>query len=193
MREHVMIWGLLCIGLTFPVVSIALAPQARSQGREKTRAQQAPDEATSLGMSPGIVCRSIDGYEDYEPLEGAAQTAEEKLLVYIRPFGFKNEFKEGYYHAHLVPDFQIRRRGEKAIIFQKKKMFEYKPKSRRPIRFIYLKNTIALKDSESKTGLPPGDYELTIILHDEIAKGPAASQVVKFKVIPPDDPRQKAN
>ena len=38
-------------------------------------------------MTPGIVCRSIDGYEDYELLPEAAQTSEEKLLVYFRPSG----------------------------------------------------------------------------------------------------------
>ena len=42
---------------------------------------------------------------------------------------------------------------------------------------IFLRNTISLK------GLKPGDYELIIILHDEIAKGPPATQAVKFRVI----------
>ena len=84
-----------------------------------------------------------------------------------------------------MPDFQIRKRGEKAILRQKLKMFEYKPRSPQPPRLIYLKNVISLK------GLPPGDYDLTIILHDEIAKGPPATQVVKFRIIPAGDPPKK--
>ena len=45
-----------------------------------------------------------------------------------------------------------------------------------------MKNAISLK------GLPPGDYDLTLILHDEIAKGPAAKQVVRFR----DHPRRRS-
>jgi hypothetical protein len=135
-------------------------------------------------MSSGIVCRSIDGYENYEPLEGAAQTADEKLLVYFRPMGYQTEIVDGEYQAHLAPDFQIRKRGQKAILRQKKKAFEYKPRAPQPPRQIYLKSLISLKE------LPPGDYDLTIILHDEIAKGPAATQVVKFRIIPAADPRK---
>ena len=80
--------------------------------------------------------------------------------------GYQTELVDGQYQAHLVPDFQIRKRGEKAILRQKQKMYEYKPRTAQPPRFIYMKNVISLK------GLPPGDYDLTIILHDEIAKGP---------------------
>jgi hypothetical protein len=133
-------------------------------------------------MSPGVVCRSIDGYEEYEPLPGAAQTSEEKLLVYVRPFGYKTELKDGAYEAHLVPDFEIRKRGEKKILRQKKKIYEYKPRTPEPPQFIYLKYVISLK------GLRPGDYDLTMILHDEIGGGDPATQVVKFRIIPPVDP-----
>ena len=101
-------------------------------------------------MTPGIVCRSINGYEDYEVLPKAAQTSDEKLLVYFRPLGFQTELVDGAYQAHLVPDFQIRKRGEKAVLLQKLKMYEYKPKSEQPPRYLYMKNAISLK------GLPPG-------------------------------------
>ena len=50
---------------------------------------------------------------------------------------------------------------------------------------VYLKASISLK------GLAPGDYDLTIILHDEVAKETSVSQVIKFKVIPPKDPRNE--
>ena len=133
-------------------------------------------------MTPGIVCRSIDGYEDYEVLPKAAQTSDEKLLVYFRPLGFQSERIDGGYEAHLVPDFQIRKRGEKAILLQKQKMYAFKPRGDQPLRNLYMKNTISLK------GLAPGDYDLTLILHDEIAKGTPATQVIKFRVIPPIDP-----
>ena len=100
--------------------------------------------------------------------------------------GVADEFNpQNAYQAHLVPDFQIRKRGEKAVLQQKLKMYEYKPRSEQPPRYLYMKNAISLK------GLAPGEYELTLILHDEIAKGPPAKQVVRFRVIPADLPQEQ--
>jgi hypothetical protein len=137
-------------------------------------------------MSRAVVCRTINGYEDYVPLPDAAQTSEEKLLVYYRPLRYKVDFADGYYRAHVTQDNEIRKRGGKGIVRQKRNVVDYEPKTKDPPRQLYIRNTISLK------GLEPGDYELTIILHDELDKGsPASRQVVKFKVIPPYDPRTK--
>jgi len=184
MRAHVLTMAAVWLGLGFPLLPITQGGIASGFASQDS-AEKPAERATSLRMTPGVVCRSIDGYEDYTRLPGAAQTSEEKLLVYLRPFGYKTELVDGEYQAHLVPDFQIRKHGEKAILRQKKKSFEYKPRGPRPPSLIYLKNVISLKE------LPPGDYDLTIILHDEIAKGPPATQVVKFRIIPPVDPSKK--
>jgi hypothetical protein len=160
-------------------------PKTDSRSNDKKAAKSA-DPKGSLSMTPAVVCRSIDGYEQFEPLKGAAQTSEEKLLVYLRPLGFKTQRTGDSFEAHLIPDFQIRRRGEKPILLQKKKYIEYKPTSPQPPRFIYLKSVISLK------GLAPGEYDLTIILHDEIAQEDPATQVVKFRVIPAALPLETA-
>jgi hypothetical protein len=178
MREHLTIVAVLSLGLSFPIVPTKLRGQSGAEAPDQTSAQKRAERKTSLRMTPGIVCRSIKGYEDYEVLPKAAQTSDEKLLVYLRPLGYQTELVDGAYEAHLVPDFQIRKRGQKAILLQKLKMYEYKPRSDQPPRYLYMKNLISLK------GLPPGDYDLTIVLHDEIAKGPPATQVVRFRVIP---------
>jgi hypothetical protein len=139
-----------------------------------------------LRMSRAVVCKSIDGFENYKPLPGAAQTSEEKLLIYYRPLRYKIDFVDGYYRAHLVQDNEVRKRGGKEIVRQKRKVVEYDPKSKDPLGPIYIRNTISLK------GLEAGDYDLTIILRDERDKeAPPTRQVVKFKVIPPHDPRTK--
>lgn len=158
---------------------------AKKSLERASAAKKVPERDTGLGMEPGVVCESLDGYEDYKPLRGAAQTAEEKLLVYIRPFGFQTEKVDAGHQAHLTADGEIRKHGEKAILRQKKKLLEYKPVTPTPPSFIYLKNSISLK------GLTPGDYDLTIILHDEIAKGAPATQIIKFKVIPPKYPPEE--
>jgi hypothetical protein len=184
MRACVLSLALMVMGPCFsciPSASGGLATDSADQDSPEKPAKS----STGLRMTPGIVCRSIDGYENYEPLPGAAQTSEEKLLVYLRPLGFKTEMKDGQYQAHLVPDFEIHKRGEKRVLRRKAKAFEYKPKGPQPPRLIYLKNVVSLKE------LPPGEYDLIIILHDEIAGDPPATQVVPFRIIPPADPARK--
>jgi hypothetical protein len=196
MQKSPRVFAALCVGVLLP----AFLPARGSLGATPTddrkpapgavdhkdkATQPGPDEPQSeLRMSPGVVCRSIDGYEVYETLPDAALTSDEKLLVYYRPAGYKSELVGERYHAHFTQDAQIRKRGEKAVLRQKLKLLEYKPTSPSPPQYIYLRNTISLK------GLPTGDYDLTIILRDEVAKGPAATQVVKFRVIPAQDPRK---
>ena len=107
--------------------------------------------------------------------------------MYFRPLRYKIEdADDGLYRAHLVQDNEIRKKGEKRIVRQKKKVVEYEPKTKDPPKQLYIRNTISLK------GLEPGEYDLTIILRDELDKtAPPSRQVVRFKVIPPHDTRTK--
>jgi hypothetical protein len=161
----------------------ARAALAKKKAERSRTPKKKADRDTGLTMEPGVVCKSIDGFEVYEPLPGAAQTSDEKLLVYFRPHGFQTEQVDGKIVGHLTADGELRKRGEKNLLRQKKKMLEYKPTAVGHPELVYLKSSVSLK------GLAPGDYELTIILHDELAKGAAATQGIKFKVIPPKDPR----
>ncbi len=171
------------------------SPAAAKKSPRRTKAARKKSEAASAGtktsarqatleMEPGIVCKTIDGYENYEPLPDASQTADEKLLVYFRPSGFQVEKVEKGYQAHLTVDGEIRKRGAKPKLREKKKLIEFKPVYPNPPSFVYVKQAVSLK------GLAPGEYDLTIILHDELGKGATATQVVRFKVIPPLDPRK---
>jgi hypothetical protein len=161
--------------------------QSPARESEATREESPPaPKPGGLRMSRAVVCKTIDGFEDYKPLPGAAQTSDEKLLIYYRPLRYKIDFVDGYYCAHLVQDNEIRKHGRKEIVRQKRKVVEYDPKSKDPLGPIYMRNTISLK------GLEPGDYDLTIILRDERDKeAPPTRQVVPFKVIPAYDPRTK--
>jgi hypothetical protein len=184
MNQRPFAWAASCIGLLATVLPLARG-WSQDSGTDRPGSQEsAHDRDGALRMSPAVVCRSIDGYEAYEELPDAALTADEKLLLYFRPLGHKIDLADGYYRCHLIQDAQIRKRGQKAIVQQKLKLLEYKPKSRQPPRYIYLRDSISLK------GLAPGEYDLTVILHDELAKGPPATQVVKFRVIPAQDPRK---
>lgn len=180
MHQRVMILGV--VGLTLSLPPVPAMTQTGTVADDQHPDKKPETGKTQLRMTPGIVCSAIDGYEKYKVLPKAAQTSDEKLLVYFRPLGFQTEKVEGGYQAHLFAGFQIRKRGQKEVLLQKLKMYEYKPTSEQPPRFLYMKNAISLK------GLAPGDYDLTLILQDEIAKGTPARQVVRFRVIPADDP-----
>jgi hypothetical protein len=175
------------VWLGFLVVFGFQAASCRADDRGSGQPEESKAPAReSLRMSEAVVCRSIDGYEDYEPLPDAALTSDEKLLVYYRPFGYKTAWIKDAYQAHFTQDAEIHRRGQKAVLRQKKKLLDYTAKSPQPPALIYLRNTISLKE------LKPGEYDLVIILRDELAQGPPATQIVKFRVIPAEDPTKKA-
>ena len=129
-----------------------------------------------LAMTPAVACSKITGFGDYVPLDEAVLTRDDKLLVYYEPTGFLYETVGKEYRVHFTQDARIHRRGQKAALQSKDKLLDYKGKSKQPPVNIYLSNTIALKD------LAPGEYDLEIILRDDVAKGPPATQVLKFRV-----------
>lgn len=159
--------------------ALVLAVASIASGGEK-----ASDEKETLSMSPAVACKSIEGYEDFEPLPDATLTSDEKLLVYYCPTGFQTEPAGDQFRAHFIQDAQIRRRGEKTVLRSKKKLLDFELKSDLPPALIYLRNSISLK------GLKPGHYELDIILHDEIGGGSPSLQALSFQVVaaPPAPP-----
>jgi hypothetical protein len=171
-----------------PILFLALGPACLAQDKpepdsdkDTTPRREAPAEAgkeqKGLTIAKAVVCRTIDGFEKYEPLPGGALTSEEKLQVYYHPLNYEIVNENGEYRVHLVQDGQIRRRGEKSVLRSKKNILEYAPKSRAPLGTIFLRNSVPLK------GFPPGDYEYDIILRDENRPGPTALRSVKFKIV----------
>ncbi|MDB5351536.1 MAG: hypothetical protein JWN86_2783 [Planctomycetota bacterium] len=137
-----------------------------------------------LTMTPAVICAKINGYGDYVRLDEPVLSRDEKMLVYYETSGHAHEIVGKEYRVHLVQDGRIRRKGEKKVLQAKDKLVDYKGKSKQPPLNIFLTNTIALKD------LAPGEYELEIVLHDELSKGTTASQLLRFRVkaASPDDP-----
>lgn len=165
------------------LISLATFGREEREGKSKDPsgepAPSVPDESI-FTMSPAVACTSIDGFEDYETLPGAALTSVEKLLVYYRPLNYRVEQSGPTRHIHLIQDGQIRRRGQKVVLMTKLKMVDYEWKSPDPERTVFIRNTISLK------GLKPGEYDYDIILHDMLAPGePTTRQTLHFQVIPP--------
>src|SRR5271154_3640918 len=89
MRDHVMFLVVMSLGSSLSLFPAGYGQESKSAKSDRGGAATTAQEETSLRMTPGVVCRSIAGYEDYEPLPEAAQTAEEKLLIYFRPSGHR--------------------------------------------------------------------------------------------------------
>ncbi len=137
--------------------------------------------AKKLAMMPAVACESIAGFEDYVPLDEVVLTRDDKLLIYYRPIDFQHEQVGKEFRVHLVQDARLHKRGAKAVLQSKDKMVDYKGTFKGLPISLFLSNTVALKP------LPPGEYDLEIILHDEIGKGPAASQILPFRVCTTDE------
>lgn len=133
---------------------------------------------STLSMTPAVACRKIDGFEQFEPLEPAEITSDEKLQVYYRPMGYAIEKKGDKYLARFAQDGVVRRKGEKKAVWKKDKLLEYEAKSDRPPYQVYLTNSVGLK------GLPPGEYELDITLRDALREGSSARQTLSFRIVP---------
>jgi hypothetical protein len=140
-----------------------------------------PDESPAsekrLAMSPAVACEKINGYEQFVPLKDAAITKDEKLLVYYRPLNYTVKKNGQKYQIYFSQEVRVRKRGQKEVLWSKKLVDE---KSEYPVvpTTYYLRNTIAVQ------ALTPGDYDLDIILHDELAQAPPAQQVLHFTVKP---------
>jgi hypothetical protein len=178
MCKDMLILGVAWLGLSLSVDARSGENQARSRRAGRTSAKQTAPQRASLRMSKAVVCTSIDGYDSYKKLPGAALTSDEKLLVYYEPINYKTAFVDDSYQAHFTQDGQVRKRGEKAVLREKFKLLDCTAKGELPPQNLFLRNTVSLK------GLPPGEYDFTIILHDEIAKGPPVTQVVRFRIVP---------
>jgi len=138
-----------------------------------------PGAPASLAMTPAVACSSIEADGSHEALPDAALTADEKLLIFYRPLNYHVERSGATYHVHLVQDGQVRMRGGKRALQTKLKMIDDDWKGRQLPPARYIRSLVALK------GLPPGDYEFEITLHDLLAPGePTARQTLPFKIVP---------
>ncbi len=152
---------------------LALAPvaQASDDPRPKTE---------SLSMTDPIPCRSIRGYEDYDVLDPAEVTPDEKLLIYVRSRHHAYQFDDelGKYCADLIEDVNIRRKGQKKVLYGRDKVVDLKISSVQPPENLYLGTTLGLK------GIPPGEYEADLILKDMLDPGSKTEKSLSFRILP---------
>jgi hypothetical protein len=153
-----------------PNVGAADDPTGRAGAEEQSQG------APRLRMSKAVACESIAGYGQFVALEEPAVTRDDKLRIYFEPINHGFEKVGDEYQARLVEDVIVRRKGEKAVVWKKDGVVKYEPKSKTPPVALFIENTLAVKT------YAPGEYELEIILHDKIRKGPPASQIFQFQV-----------
>jgi hypothetical protein len=134
------------------------------------------DPPVALAMTEPVACKKIRGFEDYDPLPNAVVVSGEKLLLYSRVTGHTIREEKGAFRAHLVEDVNIRKKGEKKVVWGRKKVVDFLADSKQPPERLYLGTTIALQ------GYRAGDYEAELILHDMLSPEATTTQKFEFKV-----------
>lgn len=143
------------------------------------------DEPPHLFLSDPIACRSIKGYEDYQPLEEPALTKDEKLFIYLRPSDHTIEpTDDGKFKIHLVEDVNVHRKGQKRVLWGKDKIIDYEETTEFPLRNVYLGSILSLKE------LPVGEYTAEIIVHDKLRKDEKATVTLDFRVVKASAPKE---
>ena len=175
--------------LLLGICVVGLPSQAQGTRRRSAPKAEATAEPVEyrLVMSKAVACESVEGFGDYVERPSPRLSADEKLLVYYEPRHFATEKVGGRHRAHLTQDARMRKRGQKAAVWSKDKILDYEAKADTPAFQLFLSNTIALK------GLPPGDYDLDITLHDEIGKGSPATQTLRFSIVEPPEAADEAD
>jgi hypothetical protein len=144
------------------------------------------DEPEGLAMSKPVAVTKIHSFAAFEPLPGATLTADDKLMVYYEPTGYTIERTKDGFRALLAQDGKLRKKGRKEALWQKAPMFEFEAKDATQPYRLYMRTDLAIK------GLPPGEYELDLTLHDRLAKGTHAVRTVEFKVVPAKEVKPEA-
>lgn len=150
------------------LLCVCAQPSARDAHRDDDR----------LAMTPAIACLAIRGYEDYDVRDEPAIENEEKLLLYFKTKNQTIQRAGSKYKVHLVEDVKVRRKGEKAILWSRDKIVSYQVSSEQRPENLYIATTLAFK------GIPAGEYEAELILHDRLTKEATASQVFQFRIKP---------
>ncbi|WP_152051387.1 hypothetical protein [Tautonia marina] len=142
--------------------------------------EEAPTKPRRPDLTDPVICLNVRGFRDFIPRDEPILTPDQKLEVYYEPFNFLilRDADRGRYRAHLVEDVHIRRAGSPRRIQSLPAAIDYSPRSEEPPTALYLHTTISLKD------LPPGSYELDLVLRDRLGDGPSeTTHTLSFQVV----------
>lgn len=135
-----------------------------------------PTDERRFAVSTPVVCRQINGYEDYEALAVAELSPDDKLLLYFRPLHYKSRRVGDHFEAHFTQDAKVRRVGQKAPVWSKTNLMDFTAKHESLPEYVFLRNAISLK------GYKPGAYELEMTVHDRVGMGSPVIKTVAFRV-----------
>ena len=147
-----------------------------------------------LGFGKVVVCKSIGGFANYEPRGGAKFPPNGELVVYYEPANVFTRIAPGVaggrYAVHYSQDLVLTL-GSGLEVYKKTNVIEFKYASASPLIDLHARNAFDLGN------LPPGSYNLDLILFDHL-KNPGAKEPVNartrisFEVVKPEPPKPPA-
>ncbi|WP_169976011.1 hypothetical protein [Tautonia rosea] len=176
-RPPIALLALLLLGLAGPI-----APSLGLQ----TDDDKAPTKPRRPDLTDPVICLNVRGFRNFIPRDEPILTPDQKLEIYYEPFNFLilRDAASGLYRAHLVQDVHIRRAGSTRRLQSLPAAIDYSPESEEPPTSLYLHTTVSLKE------LPPGAYEIDLVLRDRLGDGPSETlHTLTFQVVSslPDD------
>ena len=140
-----------------------------------------PAPFEKLLVSKPIACTRIDGYRTYTPLERAALTKDEKLLVYLEvanpTIHASQEEEQEKVNLHLTQEIRVRKSGERKPLWIKHGLQGLEVQGKSELGPVYLDVVVGIK------GLRPGQYDLDIIVHDRLARARSTLVTLPFEVL----------
>ncbi|RUL83774.1 hypothetical protein [Tautonia sociabilis] len=145
-----------------------------------------PSKPRRPDLTDPVLCLSARGFRDFVPREVPELTRDEKLQIYYEPFNYtiirveegKGDDARVSYRAHLTQDARLRKAGESRVLQEHREAIDYQPESEHPPVSTFMLYLAELKQ------FPPGDYEVDLVLRDELAEGrPETKRTVAFSVV----------
>ena len=151
--------------------------RASNDGEELRAAQRALEDHAPLEMTDLALCRKVNGFGDYEPLEPAARKAGQTVVLYAELTGLTFEPAADAYRSRLASRVELlHESGEPAVWSLALGTAEDRCRRRR--RDYYINNRFNLPEN-----LKPGRYRLRSSQTD-LVSGRTTSREVSLEITP---------
>ncbi len=128
-----------------------------------------------LGFQSLTLCSKILGFASYVPLSEPVVDKSGTLLLYYEPVNVFTNVKEGMYEIWYTQDMTLLKENGK-VVQHWKDMLSFHYTTKKPVMDLFAQNSIDLLGM-----LPPGKYQLRVVLHDRLSEK-TATKTIDFEI-----------
>ncbi len=168
-----------CWWLLLSILGLLMATAPTATAGWWSESQEAEESGSRPDLTDPILCETIRRFRDFDKREEPLFVVGEKLQIYIEPFNYfiVRDQETKRYRAHLTIDLKLRIKGQESVYRSLNRVVDYETTTENPPTPLYLGAGVVLE------GLRPGDFEVELILRDEIApEKPTASRKIPITI-----------